>query len=853
MNANDSELRKRMRSLSKKIAESLSEEDIYSSLGFRKYLLGLAETMKVPGLVNLILDSDPHGKAGWTNKSSMYVNYMHPIVRRLETPEARFMCVLAIFFHECAHNKFCDFDEDTRIMEGIQKGIMLAEPAADQIPAFLIPAFLDLKAALAEPGLARGVVEETMKDLSNIVDDVHDENAMIGQFGDFVGESIYLCRSSLHEDTASFEEMQSLMRNQKANIADHLSCMLFQFARFGYVASRDEEKMAQDDCYQLIRSCVPYIEAAAKADDKISQYQNLWIVMAALWLIYAKIVDDMQELLDMLKNMPQMPGFGQGGDPSGEQDESDSNDQQQGSNGGQQQSDGNEQEQSDGQGSQSGQSQDGDDSQQDNGSSGDQQSDHSDPSESGRDPGSQQNGCDPQQQSGNDSSQQSNQGGSDQSSSGQQASGQSGSGGDSSGSSSNADSRKNNEPQQSNQGAGSFQRASDDMLQQMLDAMKKAAEQIGSNNNDANGRNSSLEAVQNRVKARKAPRDASEAGRPENASQGDSGASAKEQEELAAKKARDPSTTCPQMAAVIQAVAKAEAEVQLAQINAQDLGSQVNAVNRTSPHEGIPLHFERVLKVTDQDRHTYDAIMAPLLSTSKRLQKKLLDALRDIKEGYVTKRRHTGKIFCANDSYRPDQRYFANKKLPEDFPDMAITILVDHSGSMNGERIKAAQKASMLLYDFAVGLGIPVSVAGHYASGKGVYYRMYTEFDKFSKDDRYRLSQMGTAGCNRDGLALNVAVGLLLNRPEEIKLLIIISDGQPNHDDYGGEAAAKDIQEIVKDARKRGVEIMAAAIGSDRGTVGQIYTDGFLDIADLNELPKTMVNIVKNRIIKNAF
>ena len=181
-----------------------------------------------------------------------------------------------------------------------------------------------------------------------------------------------------------------------------------------------------------------------------------------------------------------------------------------------------------------------------------------------------------------------------------------------------------------------------------------------------------------------------------------------------------------------------------------------------------------------------------------------------------------------NDAYRPDGRCFANKKLPQDLPDMAISVLVDHSGSMNGDRINAAMKASMLLYDFATGIDIPISIAGHRSSdGTTVEYIMYTDFEKVGSSDRYRIAKMSAGGNNRDGMALNIAAGLLEKRPEDVKLLIIISDGRPNHTNYGGAAAAHDIQEI--------------------------YKEEFLDISDLSKLPKTMTNIVKKRVLRNIF
>ena len=47
-------------------------------------------------------------------------------------------------------------------------------------------------------------------------------------------------------------------------------------------------------------------------------------------------------------------------------------------------------------------------------------------------------------------------------------------------------------------------------------------------------------------------------------------------------------------------------------------------------------------------------------------------------------------------------------------------------------------------------------------------------------------------------------------------MLFIISDGQPNDDGYSGTAAEADLRGIKLEYSRRGVEIFAAAIGSDR-------------------------------------
>ena len=309
-------------------------------------------------------------------------------------------------------------------------------------------------------------------------------------------------------------------------------------------------------------------------------------------------------------------------------------------------------------------------------------------------------------------------------------------------------------------------------------------------------------------------------------------------------------------------IAQNQAEAELESEAGNNIVDAVAAVNQSESHRGIPIRTERILNVTPEDIERYKAIMnSELNPVSRRLQKQMLDALRDLKEGCVRKHRLFGRMIMPNDAYRPDQRYFASRKLPQDLPDMAVSVLVDHSGSMNGTRIETAMKASLLLHSFCTGLNIPVAVAGHNAvnGGGGVNYMIYADYEQISGKDRYRAAKMAASitrmkanHCNRDGLALKIAAELLGRRPEQVKLLMIISDGRPNHDGYGGEEAAKDIQGILRKARQEGIEVIACAIGDDKDNIKTIYGDSFVDISDLGRLPKTLVNIVKKRIICSA-
>ena len=90
---------------------------------------------------------------------------------------------------------------------------------------------------------------------------------------------------------------------------------------------------------------------------------------------------------------------------------------------------------------------------------------------------------------------------------------------------------------------------------------------------------------------------------------------------------------------------------------------------------------------------------------------------------------------------------------------------------------------------FCVSLGIPVTIYGHSTDYRGVALYSYAEFDSVDENDRYRLMDMMNRNGNRDGAALRFVAEHLAKRPENRKLLILISDGQPADTGYRGTEA----------------------------------------------------------------
>jgi nitric oxide reductase activation protein len=196
---------------------------------------------------------------------------------------------------------------------------------------------------------------------------------------------------------------------------------------------------------------------------------------------------------------------------------------------------------------------------------------------------------------------------------------------------------------------------------------------------------------------------------------------------------------------------------------------------------------------------------------------------------------------------------FYKNALPTEAPEMAIALLVDESGSMSyGDRATYARASAIILYDFCRSLNIPIMVYGHSTGytkeGFCVDLYSYAEFDEIGGSDRYRMMDISARSSNRDGAAIRFVAEQLSKRPEEVKIFILISDGQPADYGYEGTAAEDDLRGIKREYTKKGILFIAAAIGEDKENIERIYGDSFLDITDLNKLPVALTNVVKRNI-----
>lgn len=199
-------------------------------------------------------------------------------------------------------------------------------------------------------------------------------------------------------------------------------------------------------------------------------------------------------------------------------------------------------------------------------------------------------------------------------------------------------------------------------------------------------------------------------------------------------------------------------------------------------------------------------------------------------------------------------KIFESVRLPEK-KDYSITLLVDLSGSMNGEnKIQETFKAVVVMGEVLNRLGIRFEILG--------FQDEIIPFKKFNEelDDTIRSKINGMPlevrdrnpdghnqrGYNDDGPSLLEASGELEQEPSREKFLIVLSDGQP----AGRRSTAKDLTNAVTQIQSNtDQKLIALGLGQGTEHVKQFYPASIANIA-AKDLPEVLGNLLED-IIKN--
>lgn len=244
----------------------------------------------------------------------------------------------------------------------------------------------------------------------------------------------------------------------------------------------------------------------------------------------------------------------------------------------------------------------------------------------------------------------------------------------------------------------------------------------------------------------------------------------------------------------------------------------------------------------------------PIISQASNLINNILKNFEEPEN--ETKLTSGGKV-VVKDLWKKDGKCFSQYKEGDEMPDVAFGLVIDGSGSMGSGKMNATIKAAVALKEMCNKLDIPCAVISHSSSSYPI-----KRFATFSDDtDFQKISQHSGCGSTCDSMGLYVMGEMLLQRPEREKIMIIISDGDPNDIGFdglnvikktkicGGDDAIQETKAVVKGFKKCGVQTYGVALFC-YNDIKAIYEKDTIECKNLAELPRKLAKILKNAVVK---
>ena len=223
----------------------------------------------------------------------------------------------------------------------------------------------------------------------------------------------------------------------------------------------------------------------------------------------------------------------------------------------------------------------------------------------------------------------------------------------------------------------------------------------------------------------------------------------------------------------------------------------------------------------------------------------------------------SGKI-VANKLWRIDRsksnKVFV-KTLDNNKGNFAVDILIDSSGSQRMNQSKVAIQAYILAQALTLA-GIPNRVLGF---SSFLHYTVIKRFRDYQSPltANENIFEYFCSGNNRDGLAIKATCQELLRRPEDNKILIVLSDGRPNdinvgkdqdddgHSAYCGKAAIEDTAKEIRLARQQGILVLGVFTGNEQDLMAEklIYGKDFAYIKHINRFSEIVIKYLKQIIM----
>lgn len=213
-----------------------------------------------------------------------------------------------------------------------------------------------------------------------------------------------------------------------------------------------------------------------------------------------------------------------------------------------------------------------------------------------------------------------------------------------------------------------------------------------------------------------------------------------------------------------------------------------------------------------------------------------------------------------------DERAFKRRHV-NTTKDVAVSLLVDCSGSMSGPKIEVAAHAAYALASVLERLNISCEALGFttgrsmsgsalkdeekhgiaYARVESLYMPIFKGFnERMTVEARGRFAILPSAGFlanNVDGECVQIAATRLSMRREERKILIVLSDGRPAAMSRAGSGSLDaHLKSTVKDIERGGIDVLG--IGIQDSSVKNFYSKSVV-LNNVSDLPTVVIQRVR--------
>ncbi|NCC44435.1 MAG: nitric oxide reductase activation protein [Clostridia bacterium] len=209
-----------------------------------------------------------------------------------------------------------------------------------------------------------------------------------------------------------------------------------------------------------------------------------------------------------------------------------------------------------------------------------------------------------------------------------------------------------------------------------------------------------------------------------------------------------------------------------------------------------------------------------------------------------------------------DARLFSQTQ-KMDGREFVVDVLIDASGSQRARQEKVALQAYIIMEALS-SVRIPHRVLSFCTFWDHTILQRYREYDEDASANE-RIFSFTTSSNNRDGLAIKAASQGLMEREEENKIMIILSDGRPydvllnrpnarNPEPYYGEYAVRDTGIEVRRLRNMGVSVLGVFVGEEKELDAEkkIFGKDFAYIRDISNFSKIVGNYLTKQLEENC-